>query len=114
MSSLFPTRFGAADTEAQRLYQQQQRRALALCQLVATGEARYQQEIDLLDAWLLDQLKPEVYDDDSPENVLTLHRRQFGATCAAMAAQGFPRAQELSLADFHSALEHLLQKNQAE
>ena len=79
---------------------------------MATGDERHLQALALLDAWLLDQLTPDIYDDGSPENVLTLARRRFGQTCAALAEQGFPRAQELTLFDFHSAIDYLTSKRQ--
>lgn len=67
-----------------------------------------------VNAWLLDQAKPEIFDDGSPENVLTLARRRFGQTCAALASQGYPRAQEMTVFEFHAAIEYLTQKHQAD
>jgi len=93
-------------------YQQQQRRLLAYCDLVLSGgDAHYLQAIAAIDAWLLDQLKPEIFDAGDPRNVLVAHRRRFGAACAALAESGYPRAQELTVFDFNSAVSHLVEKH---
>ncbi|MGI4869715.1 MAG: hypothetical protein ACRYFX_00905 [Janthinobacterium lividum] len=61
--------------------------------------------------WLLDQNPPEIFDDGDSRNVLTQGRQRFGALCAALAGQGYPRPQELSVFDFHAAVAHLTAKN---
>lgn len=92
-------------------YQQQQRRVLALLDYALTGEVRHLHTIAEIDEWLLEQSKPDIFDDGHPDNVLTQARRRFGSLCAALAEKGYPRPQELTLFDFDSAVAYLNEKN---
>jgi hypothetical protein len=66
-----------------------------------------------VDAWMLEQLAPQIFDDGDARNVLTQNRRRFGQLCAALSSMGYPRPQELSLFDFHSAVDYLNSKQKA-
>ena len=114
LSTHFPSRFGGAEQEALAYYRQQQRRVLALCDYVATGSAKHLATIAAIDTWLLDLAPPEIFDDGAEGNVLTRQRRRFGQLCAALADQGFPRAFELTLFDFHAAVDHLVEKHKSD
>lgn len=85
---------------------------VALCDFVLTGEARHLEAIKAIDEWLLEQSLPEIYDDGDRRNVLVAHRRRFGAACAALAENGYPRAQDLSVFEFNAAVDYLLEKQQ--
>ncbi|TPG66063.1 hypothetical protein [Hymenobacter nivis] len=107
----FPARYGGAERETQHYYQQQQARTVALADYILTGAPKYLDAVAELDAWLLDQATPEIFDDGAPENVLTLNRRRFGHLCATLADQGFPRPHELTVFDFNAAIDYLAEKN---
>ena len=83
---------------------------VAQCAWLRTGQARYLATVAEVDEWLLGQLTPQIFDDDSPANVLTEHRRRFGQLCAALSSLGYPRPQELTVFDFNSAVDYLNSK----
>ena len=91
-------------------YQQQQKRLLHLCDYVLDGDEAHLDAIAAIDTWLLDQRKPDIFDDGDPRNVSVLHRQRFGAACAALAEAGYARAGELTVFDFNSAVGYLLDK----
>lgn len=83
-----------------------------MCDLVLSGGgAHYLEIIAALDEWLLDQAKPDIFDEGDPRNVLVLARKRFGASCAALAEAGYPRAAELTVFDFNAAVDFLLSKH---
>ena len=111
LTAHFPTRYGGAESEKLLYYQQVQKRVLALCDFVLTGAVKHLDSLADLDAWLLDQQKPDIFDDGDPRNVSVEQRQRFGAACAALAEAGYPRAHELTLFDFNAAVNYLLDKN---
>jgi hypothetical protein len=66
-----------------------------------------------VDAWLLEQITPQIFDDGDPRNVLTQDRRRFGQLCAALSGLGYPRPHELTVFDFNSAVDYLNSKQKA-
>jgi hypothetical protein len=78
--------------------------------VLSNGDAHYLGLIATIDEWLLDQLKPDIFDHGDPRNVLVLARKRFGAACAALAEAGYPRAQELTVFDFNAAVDFLMSK----
>jgi hypothetical protein len=114
LAAHFPTRYGGAESELLLYYQQQQKRIVALCDFVLSGESRHLEAIKEIDEWLLEQNLPEIFDDGDRRNVLVAHRRRFGSACAALAENGYPRAQEMSLFDFNAAVDYLLDKQQTD
>ena len=107
MSTHFPARYGGAESEALLYYQQVQRRLLAQGQWLATAEAQHLVVVEEVNAWLLQQLTPEIFDDGSPANVLTLHRQRFGRLCAGLAAAGYAQPQLLTVYDLNCAVDYL-------
>lgn len=87
---------------------------LALCDFVLTGAAKHLDTIAAIDEWLLEQNLPQIFDEGDVRNVLVAHRRRFGAACAALVENGYPRAAELSVFEFNSAVDYLLQKQKAD
>jgi len=77
---------------------------------VLTGQSRHLDTIADIDAWLLEQNLPQIFDDGDTRNVLVAHRQRFGKACAALAEQGYPRAHELTVFEFNSAVDYLLDK----
>jgi hypothetical protein len=77
---------------------------------VLTGETRHLETVAAVDAWLLDQQVPQIFDDGDARNVLVAHRQRFGKACAALAEQGYPRAHEMTLFEFNAAVDYLLDK----
>jgi hypothetical protein len=75
--------------------------------LLLRADAQAEATIAEVNAWLLEQLRPEIFDDGSPANVLTLHRRRFGQLCAALTAAGYAQPQLLSVYDLHAAVDYL-------
>ncbi len=75
-------------------------------------DARHLATIEQIDAWLLEQARPDNFDDGAPGNVLTDQRKTFGQVCAALADAGFATAGELAVFHFESAIEYLKQKHQ--
>ncbi|GAA3940351.1 hypothetical protein [Hymenobacter algoricola] len=63
---------------------------------------------------MLDLVRPEVFDDGHPENVLVLLRRSFAHLCAILSEHGVPQPGQLSLFEFHAYFEYLEQKQQPE
>jgi hypothetical protein len=88
-----------------------QRRLLAQCAWLSTGRPEHLARVADIDDWLLEQAKPEIFDDGAPANVLTQHRRRFGQLCAALSEKGYPRPQEMSVFDFNSAVDYLNEKH---
>ena len=87
-----------------------QRRLIAQSQWLATGEARHLAIVDEVNAWLLEQLVPEIFDDGAPQNALTLHRRRFGQLCAALTAASYAQPQLLTVYDLNCAVDYLNSK----
>jgi len=108
----FPTRFSGAESEKLLYYQQQQKRLLAQCAWLRTEEPSYLATVAEVDAWMLEQMKPQIFDDGDVRNVLTQNRRRFGQLCAALSTMGYPRPQELDVFSFHSAVDFVNSKSQ--
>ncbi len=85
---------------------------MALADFVLTADERHLATIAGIDTWLLDQQKPDVFDDGAPGNVLTLHRQRFGKACAALAESGYHNAHTFSVFQFNSSVDYLLDKQQ--
>jgi hypothetical protein len=85
-----------------------------LCDLILTGQGQHVEAILAIDAWLLDQSEPEIFDSGDSRNILDDAKRKFLSVCAALAVSGFPQPARLTLVEFHGAIEHLLKKQQAE
>ena|GEM_PF-2662475 len=87
---------------------------VAVCDFVLTGEATHIDTLQEIDSYLLDLARPDIFDDGDPRNVVVEKQQRFGKLCAALADQGFPRAGELTLFDFHSAIDYLIEKNKTD
>jgi hypothetical protein len=72
-----------------------------------TGEASYLATVAEVDAWMLEQMKPQIFDDGDPRNVLVNNRKRFGQLCAALGQQGYPRAQDFSVFELNSVVDYL-------
>lgn len=79
-----------------------------------SGESKHLDTIAAIDEWLLEQNLPQIFDEGDVRNVLVAHRRRFGAACAALAENSYPRAQELSVFEFNAAVDYLLAKQKAD
>lgn len=79
-----------------------------------SGESKHLDTIAAIDEWLLEQNLPQIFDEGDVRNVLVAHRRRFGAACAALAENGYPRAHKLSVFEFNAAVDYLLQKQKAD
>ena len=76
-----------------------------------SGEVIHLETLAEVDNWLLDQARPDIFDTGDPRNVLVAQARQFGQLCAALADNGFARAHELTLFDFHTAIDYVAEKH---
>lgn len=107
MSEHFPARYAGAESEALLHRQQRERRLLAQCRYLATMQPEHLVTVAEVDAWLLEQAAPEIFDEGSPANVLTQHRRRFGQLCAALTAAGYAQPQLLPLYELNCAVDYL-------
>lgn len=106
----FPAQFSAGDLETTHYYDQVQQRLLALCDYLADGAAQHLERVREIEAWLLEQNEPQIFDEGDERNVLVAHKRRFGERCAALSELGYPGAGEFTVFDFHAAVGHLLAK----
>lgn len=78
-----------------------------MCDWVLTGDVQFLSVLEQVEAWMLDLVRPDIFDDGHEANVLTRMRRSFASLCAVMAEHGTPRAEEMPLYDFHARFEYL-------
>lgn len=92
-------------------WQQRLKRDMALADYILTRDGEYLKRILEIDAWLLEQTTPEIFDTGNPRNVLTLARQNFIKLCSALTEQGFAAPETLTLVAFHGAIDHLSAKH---
>lgn len=99
--------------ETAQYWLQRQDRDLALADYMLTRDARHLAKIQEIDKLLLEQSLPDVFDDGSPQNVLTLARQQYIKLCAVL-AEHYSQPENLTLVAFHAAVDYLSAKHHSE
>lgn len=64
-------------------------------------------EVNEINKWLRDQMKPENFDFSDPQNAVDAKRRDFEQVCTALAMAGIQNAENLTAFKFHSRIQYI-------
>ncbi len=87
---------------------------MALADYMLSNDTAYLTKIKEVDAWLLEQNKPDIFDDGDARNVVSVARINFIKVCAVLTEQGFSSPEKMTLVAFHGAIDYLSAKHKPE